>query len=335
MISKVAFIDHNYHIKTKSGDFLRKILEFEFEIDNYWVGSDLKFEPKIFDYQNLFFFQILPPFKILKKLKGKNIIWAPMYDSPHHPYGYSRVLWKIIKYFDIKVLSFSKKITDQIKKTDISYLDLKFYKKTKYQRLNKKINILFWNRGDVTINDWIDNVNINLINKIYYLNLDGINKQNIDISLKKKFFIIKKKFLYHKDFLELISKCEIFVCSRKKEGIGMAQVEALSQGKYLLGFRDGTMEDYIVDDKIGFFFDKNNFLDIKNVLNFKNYRLNFNTKGYIKYQKNKKNILKLFKKNITEFKHSITFETLVLLFYLYKIFIRKFIFFFLKSVNKI
>ena len=232
-------------------------------------------------------------------------------------------------------ISFSKKITDQIKKTDISYLDLKFYKKTKYQRLNKKINILFWNRGDVTINDWIDNVNINLINKIYYLNLDGINKQNIDISLKKKFFIIKKKFLYHKDFLELISKCEIFVCSRKKEGIGMAQVEALSQGKYLLGFRDGTMEDYIVDDKIGFFFDKNNFLDIKNVLNFKNYRLNFNTKGYIKYQKNKKNILKLFKKNITEFKHSITFETLVLLFYLYKIFIRKFIFFFLKSVNKI
>lgn len=56
MNSKVAFIDHYYHTKTKSGDFLREILFSNFKIDNYWIKSDLKFNKNIFNYKNLFFF---------------------------------------------------------------------------------------------------------------------------------------------------------------------------------------------------------------------------------------------------------------------------------------
>ena len=36
MKKKIAFIDHNFHQKTRSGDFLREILKREFSIDDYW-----------------------------------------------------------------------------------------------------------------------------------------------------------------------------------------------------------------------------------------------------------------------------------------------------------
>jgi len=328
MNSKVAFIDHYYHTKTKSGDFLREILFSNFKIDNYWIKSDLKFNKNIFNYKNLFFFQILPNFSTLKKLKNKNIIWVPMYDSPHYPYGYSWILWKMIEYLDIKVISFSKKISHQIKKKNINIncISLKFFKKNKYQKINNKINIFFWNRGDIKIKDWINSVDLKFINKIYYLNLDQIYPESIDKSIKDKFLIIKRKFLDQKIFLKLLSKCEIFVSPRKKEGIGMAQVEALSMGQYLLAFNDSTMNDYILNKKIGFFFskNKNDIINIKNIINFKKYRLDFNRKNYLKYETRKKLILKLYAKK-TKFKFNFFFELLVLIFYIYKILKRSFI----------
>ena len=39
MKNTLAYVDHNYHIKTKSGDFLREIFKSKFKIKNYWIWS--------------------------------------------------------------------------------------------------------------------------------------------------------------------------------------------------------------------------------------------------------------------------------------------------------
>ena len=80
----------------------------------------------------------------------------------------------------------------------------------------------------------------------------------------------------------------------------MAQIEALSMGKYLIGNNDFTMKDYIVNSKIGMLFDNNinKKIDINNVINYREYRLNHAKKGYIKFEKDKNKILELFKKKI-------------------------------------
>ena len=88
---------------------------------NYGVS-----EKQLFSYKNIFFFQILPSTKILKRFKNKNIMWAPMYDSPHFPYGFSDHFWKIIKYYDIKVLCFSNRLKKQLIKHKINHLNLKY-----------------------------------------------------------------------------------------------------------------------------------------------------------------------------------------------------------------
>ena len=73
---KLAFVDHNYHKKTRSGDFLREIFSDHFIVDDYWWS--LKEESKLIkylqNYENIFFFQTLIPSFDLLKLRGKNLM---------------------------------------------------------------------------------------------------------------------------------------------------------------------------------------------------------------------------------------------------------------------
>ena len=60
MKKKIAFIDHNFHQKTRSGDFLREILKREFSINDYWWSFSNKYnlinDVKQYDY---FFLSII------------------------------------------------------------------------------------------------------------------------------------------------------------------------------------------------------------------------------------------------------------------------------------
>ena len=59
----LAFVDHIFHIKSKSGDFLREIFKKEYTITNIWVDKSLSFSDKIESFENIFFF------KYFQKLK--------------------------------------------------------------------------------------------------------------------------------------------------------------------------------------------------------------------------------------------------------------------------
>ena len=229
-------------------------------------------------------------------------MWAPMYDSPHYPIGFSPLIWQIAELYNFKILSFSKKITNQIKNFNIKYLDLRFFVKPKktIKTNKKKLNIFFWYRGFIDINNWIKIFDFKNINKITYFDTETKRKKPI-ILKHKKINYLKSGFLKNKEkFLSLIRQSDIFICPREKEGIGMAQVEALSMGKYLVGYNEATMSDYIKNLKIGLLFTERTkkTIVIKNVFNYENYRLKYATKGYQKFEKDKKKIIKLFKKKI-------------------------------------
>ena len=95
----------------------------------------------------------------------------------------------------------------------------------------------------------------------------------------------------------------------------MAQVEALSMGKYLIANDDSTMNDYITNKKIGIFYNysKSSKLNINNVLNYKKYRLNYAKNGFKKFEKNKKKIINLFKKKYQNKKNILTDLLLLIL----------------------
>ena len=298
--NKLAYVDHNYHFKTRSGDFLRDVFKSKFSIKDFWIEKNLRFSEDFFLYDNFFFFQILPPIKVLEKIKNRNIMWAPMYDSPHHPIGFSPLLWKIINFYNIKVLSFSKSLTFSMNKSKVNFINLKYYKKSKIKinKPKKKINIFFWYRNDIEVDDWINLFDPKIVNKITIFDIKKQNKIKITDKIKSNFQIkyIRKNFLKNNTFIKIINKNDVFIAPRKKEGIGMAQVEALSQGKYLLGFNDSTMNEYIKNKKIGFLFPTNKKVNTKFIKKFFNYRVINNNSNYNKWQKDRLKILKFFNK---------------------------------------
>ena len=300
MKKRLAFIDHNFHQKSRSADFLREIFKDNFIIDNFWwsLKDQYNLIELVKKYDNFFFFQSLLPLDDMLLLKNKNVMWAPMYDnlSQHNSY------WKKIKYLDVKILSFSTPVKKLALKYKCKYLSLKYSMKNNVMRIQKKnkIDIFFWFRGGIKFYDWINKFDSKIIKKITFFNCpdpgrghDVINRRDI-----KKFNvkIIKKSFLPKKEYLNLLRDCDVFVCPRKQEGIGMSFLEAMSMGKYIISYNDATMKDYILNRKIGFLFDRNNSekINLKDILKYKRYRIKIAKKMYKNWTQNKTNIIKFF-----------------------------------------
>jgi glycosyltransferase involved in cell wall biosynthesis len=270
MKKKLAYIDYWHHEYTKSNDFLKEELSKEFEITNFWWSKYSKIpinEIKKFD--NIFFFQVIFPYRIIKKLGKKNIIWAPMYDGLDiKNFFFNWVFWKQIFDINIKILSFSEKIKKFCEKNSIEYLNLQYFDEPKknISKSNYPYKILFWYRGDIKLEDWIGIFNPNDVKKIYYIDIPDPGKKSelIDRKYLEKYNveIIKKKFeLNKKKFLDYLNEVDVFIAPRKKEGIGLPLIEAISHGKYVIGFDDSTMNEYITDKKIGCLF-KNNIIKL-------------------------------------------------------------------------
>ena len=146
---KLAFVDHNYHKKTRSGDFLREIFSEHFIIDDYWwsLSEETKLIKYLKNYKNIFFFQMLIPSYDLLKLRDKNLMWAPMYDNLPFDWKY----WQKIKYTNIKLLCFSKKVKLHADKLGCQNIKLKYFIRPKemgFKTPQKTLNIFFWYRND-------------------------------------------------------------------------------------------------------------------------------------------------------------------------------------------
>ena len=61
MKKEIAFIDHNFHKKSKSADFFKENFEKKYKIKNYWWSLKDQYQliNKVKKYDNFFFFSII------------------------------------------------------------------------------------------------------------------------------------------------------------------------------------------------------------------------------------------------------------------------------------
>jgi len=305
---RLAYIDYWTHQYTNSGNFLREILSEEFEIVDFWWKPNEKIPMEEIDkFEHMFFFHAMFPYQIMKKFQNKKILWAPMYDALNFRNSFFQsIFWKQISALGIKVIKFSDKITKSIKNEDIETLKLNYFIKPNFLSLaneENKMNIFFWDRGRIQIKDWLHLFNKKDINEIvYFPNPDpGITMlENNDPQQQKDYNIkyINKKFLPKNEYLDIFEKCNIFIAPRKKEGIGLTIVEAISKGMFIVGYDDATMNEYISDKRVGFIYDENTIekINFSNVIQNYEYRKKNAELNYNKWVLEKKKIIPLLKK---------------------------------------
>ena len=317
---KLAFVDHDYHKKTRCADFLREIFSEYFTIDNYWwsLNEEKKLIKYLKNYENIFFFQTLIPSYDLLKLRGKNLMWAPMYDTLSFEWKY----WKKIKYINIKLLCFSNKIKLHADKIGCQNIGLKYFirpKEMEFKTPQKTLNIFFWFRSTLRLNDWLGLFDLDTINKIIYFDSpdSGKNPEEFDKTILNKYKIelVKKTFLPQTQYIEYVKNCDVFISPRKQEGIGMGFLEAISMGKYIVSYDDSTMNEYITDKKIGFLINKKSekLIDYNDIFDNVNYRIQFAKNGYSQWLTQKNEIINFFSNNLNKEKKNWFMEILFFL----------------------
>ena len=73
---RLAYVDYWTHQSSRSGDFLREIFSEEFEITDFWWKPKDKIPlNEINKFEYIFFFHVMFPHQIMKKLvKKKNYV---------------------------------------------------------------------------------------------------------------------------------------------------------------------------------------------------------------------------------------------------------------------
>jgi hypothetical protein len=298
-MKRVGFVGCEAWLKhTGSADFFVKLLKNDFEVKTFsepkWVmkGNAPINELNKAKLDAIVFWYILPPARYLAKLECKNIIWVPMWD------GQNGLLLSIIKSvfykaFNLKVICFSKKCRDLLS----PFFNCRYYqyfpKPLKQVKLDKP-RLLFWERRE--------NLNYHFISKnlINENDFDSITvKQTIDIGTSSKIINPKikviNKWLAKREYEKVLSKHNVFIAPRLKEGIGFSFLEALQRGYCVIANNDSTMNEYIKDNETGIFnYSKPENLNINKEL-IKRIGTNtsqFMKKGYLKWNKQKRDLLK-------------------------------------------
>lgn len=233
---KILFIDHETHLKTNSTAFLVDLLKKRFNVVCHYYKKHYRANcrEKARKCDLLLIFEF--PLSRRKFFAyGKKNVFVPMYDNEWQSFWQ----WKRIAWSGMGVISFCGKVSGHARRCGVdNLLDARYFPDAAAENLpmgrGETKKVFAWERND-SANEA----------------LSGLfpGKLGYEISLKRK-----GEFTGRAEYLEDLSKHGIFAAPRKKEGIGMAFLEAMAMEKCVVAFDDATMNEYITDGRNGILF---------------------------------------------------------------------------------
>lgn len=232
---KLLFVDHAFHRKTASADFFTDRLRADFAVDVHYyeraydtraasaaAGCDGVVVWEFPVARNRFFFP------------GKRNVFVPMYDNEWA----SRWQWKRIAWSGMGVVSFCGAVSAHARRCGVSnLLDVRYFPDPAAfpQEPGDPKRVFLWERGEIT----------RTVAETLFPPSEGY------------VFDVKgaREFLERDAYLARIARCGVVIAPRRKEGIGLAFLEAMAMGKCVVAHDDATMNEYLVDGETGILFD--------------------------------------------------------------------------------
>ena len=297
-MKEVLFIGYYYHIKTGSCEFILKELTRYYKLTKVFIDIDksnpyesiINLRNKHFD--TLICWQIFPNVELINSsISFDKGIFFPMYDAV--PSRRKIEKWWHIRNFQI--ICFSHKLHVELKRLGLSSRYIKYFPKPAQKLVFGDPNsAFFWYRHKSISYKDAEKICEKL--KISHLHIHYANDPGHEAALNNDsnhLNITTSKWFKSKDELcATLSKSAYFIAPRNKEGIGMAFLEAMAQGKCVVAKDNSTMNEYIKHNENGILYKKkitNLGFDLKNIQRKAFYTI---TNGYQEWQTNKINIIK-------------------------------------------
>lgn len=263
MKQRLAFIDHSFHAQTRSGDFLRELFRDAYEIVDFWDESwnggpgITAAEVNASGAEVVYFFQSLMPILQLRQLHGY-IVWAPMYDSVPL---YNRAFWLALQTVPIKFMTFSATLHNLLLRYGLESISAQYFMDpTALSQVHdySSVRVFFWQRTDITFTHVKRLLGETYIEHcVVKLNPDPryqATRPSTEDMERYHIQLVEKGFTSKEEYLKLLASCNVFICPRRAEGIGMSFIEAMAMGLVLVALDHPTMNEYIVDQQNGLFF---------------------------------------------------------------------------------
>lgn len=259
--NKIVYIDHSYHVKTKSFstgflvDYLKENFDVKVIFDDSWLGKpypDLTFIDE--SYAGVVFFQNIPSPEIVNALKNKNKIYFPMFDSlaTKEP-----TFWQ--QYNDLKIVSFSKIAYNLFSSYGNRTMYIQYFPKPKPFNPGDDKKAFFWQRiGAININTAIALLKGSDVKIHLHRAVDPGHTYIAPTSEEIQMYGITFSdwFKTREIMWDFASKNGIYISPREMEGIGLSFIEAMAMGKVVIAADNPTMNEYIVHGKTGLLFNK-------------------------------------------------------------------------------
>jgi hypothetical protein len=260
---RLLFFGHSHNLQTGSTVFLLDLLQAHFEVTALWDRSWLDPADTIgADAINaanpeyvLFFMQMLPR-RELRRLRCTNLTWIVMQDNIH--YRSSR--YRKYAAGNLKVIHFSDATYAFFTSLGFESLKTRYFPAPRPAVQTPEPRLFFWIRRDEEVSwstvksllgDWRP------AKIVMRLSADpgyrAARPPEEDIGAYR--IEIHEGWLEPAQYLALKAACSLFVAPRKSEGIGMAMLEAMSQGMAVLAPDAPVMNEYIRHGQTGYLFD--------------------------------------------------------------------------------
>lgn len=294
---KLLYIDHSFHNKTKSAQFLEDILRRVYEVEVCCLDpcNDCEKELEYFggqEFDVLVLFQVMPNIEKLKKyIRAKHFVFFPMFDGSGE-LGYE--FWEHYKEFNI--INFSWTLHEKLLCLGLSSYYIQYFPKPSESfKCGDSTNVFFWQR--------VSELNIDMVVKL--LKKITISKIHVHKALdpfqefkepSEKLSVEIKYSNWYKTREEMlgdVESCAIYMAPRPYEGIGMSFLEAMAMGRCVIAPDFPTMNEYIVHGSNGLLYDFYllKAIEVDDVERIQKNAFDYIKKGYAQWEKDKYKIL--------------------------------------------
>ena len=275
---KIAIIDHSFHDTTKSSDFfinlIRRLGDVTVFLDPFWKGERPDWSSN-FDSRN-FDCTIIWQWSHLLREKGRdwgsrsNVIIVPMYD---HVARASRSEWRSLL-SSYKTICFSRALYDQARTcSHATRLFQYFPDPSDFPQLRSCAGLsgFWWNRTT----DLNESLLVKICGPAIFDHITIRHIQDPGVQLHRQ--ITKHQlpsrtvgqtswFDSKADYLQMLSRHNVFFAPRRFEGIGLAFIEAMALGLCVVAPDTPTHNEYIINRWNGILFkDGEEEVNLKNV----------------------------------------------------------------------
>jgi glycosyltransferase involved in cell wall biosynthesis len=256
----VLYIDHSFHQKTTSTQFMLEAFQKVADVDEYWDDSwqgGERFDPRKYDKPEpdlVVLFQTEPTPELFRYWRCP-IAAIPMLDSP-----YSWTADLCLKATRSTVIAFGKKQAAMYRRKGMRVIPLTYACDPPMQKAPHEGGLrgFFWERGPVRWEHVKSLIGDSPLEALLVKQAPDPDYKPSKISaadIEKYRIQFVEPWGSKEDYWKLLSTCDVYFAPRPTEGIGMGYLEAMAMGLVVVAPDGPTMNEYIENGKNGIIFE--------------------------------------------------------------------------------